>query len=87
MHVEQEAACKMEKGRGWQRWLAGAAATGIGLLSDLTWGGLSGSGTAQPKRHYYVTTADGDMSCQVDFGARRSTADSGESLCGHRVGS
>lgn len=82
-----EAACKMEKGRESQRWLAGPAATGIGLLSDLTWGGLSGTGTAPPKRRYYVTTPDGDMSCQVDFGARRSTADSGEKPQGHRVGS
>lgn len=82
-----EAACKMEKGRESQRWLAGSAATGIGLLSDLTWGGLSGTGTAPPKRRYYVTTPDGDMSCQADFGTRRSTADSGEKPQGHRVGS
>lgn len=44
-----EAACKMEKGTGSQRWLAGPAATGIGLLSDLTWGGLSGTRTAAPR--------------------------------------
>lgn len=77
----------MEKGRESQRWLAGPAATGIGLLSDLTWGGLSGTGTAPPKRHYYVTTSDGDMSCRVGYGARRSTADSGESLRATESGS
>lgn len=44
-------------------------------------------GPLPPKRYYYVTTPDGDMSCQVGFGARRSTADSGESLRATESGS
>lgn len=40
-----------------------------------------------PRRRYYVTTPDGDMSCRVGFGARRSTVDSGESLRATESGS
>lgn len=82
-----EAACKMEKGRGSQRWLAGPAATGIGLLSDLTWGGLSGTGTA-PLRAVLLCnylTPDGDMSCRVGYGGTQMHHRLRRGPQGHRV--
>lgn len=83
MHVDQKRHVRWKKGdsvQESQRWLAGPAATGIGLLSDLTWGGWPGTGTAPLKRHNYVTTPDARYVMPGGFWASRWAVDSGKSL-------